>query len=81
MLPGPAELLVIALVLVVFVGPSKLAETFKSLAKLFLQVKKQTDELKSTVNDAVKNAEKELELEDVKKMKDKIIDITKDIKK
>ena len=46
-----------------------------------MQVKKHTDDVKSTLNDAVKNAEKELELEDVKKMKDKIIDITKDIKK
>ena len=39
MLPGPAELLVIALVLVVFVGPSKLAETFKSMAKLLCKLK------------------------------------------
>ena len=81
MLPGPAELLVIALVLVVFVGPSKLTQTFQSMAKLFVQVKKQTDEVKSTLNDVVRNAEKDLELEDIRKMKDKIVDVTKDIKK
>ena len=81
MLPGPAELLVIALVLVVFVGPSKLTQTFQSMAKLFVQEKKQTDEVKSTLNDVVRNAEKDLELEDIRKMKDKIVDVTKDIKK
>ncbi|NRA63537.1 MAG: twin-arginine translocase TatA/TatE family subunit [Pseudobacteriovorax sp.] len=69
---GPMELIVIAVVAIVFIGPQRLPEAMKKFGKLFVQVRRQTQDIRSGFNDVVRDAERELELEKIKGLKDQL---------
>lgn len=56
---GFAEILVVAIIAIVFLGPDKLPEAMVKVAKFFKQVK-------TTVNDAKDSIENELHIDEVK---------------
>ena len=69
---GPMELVIIAIVAIVFVGPKNLPEMMKKLGKAFVQVRRQTQEIRDGFQDVVKDAERELELERIRELKEKM---------
>lgn len=69
---GPMELVVIALVAVVFVGPQKLPEAMRKIGRIFVQVRRQTQDVRDGFNDVVRSAERELELDKIRELKAKM---------
>ncbi len=75
---GFAEILIIGVIAILFLGPDKLPETMVQIAKFFKSVK-------TTVASAKSSIEEELHLEEIKKeansYKQQLTDATNDIKK
>lgn len=69
---GPMELIIIAVVAIVFVGPQRLPEVMNKLGRLFVQFRRQTQDVRESINGVIKDAERELELERVRKLRDEI---------
>ncbi len=69
---GPLELLVVAVVAIVVVGPQRLPELMRKFGKLFVQLRRQTHEIRTGFNDVIRDAERELELEKIKELKSKL---------
>ncbi|MEZ4744196.1 MAG: Sec-independent protein translocase protein TatB [Bdellovibrionota bacterium] len=67
---GFVEICIIALVAVVFVGPKKLPELMKHVGKFFVQVRKMSNEVKSSFDNVVREAEQEIHLENLRKIKE-----------
>lgn len=61
---GFTELILIAIVLLVVIGPEKLPDIAKDIAKLFGQVKKGTDEVKRSIRAEATDLKRWVELED-----------------
>lgn len=83
---GFYELLVVAVVALVFVGPKRLPELMQKAGKFFVQARRMTTDVRSTIDSVIRDAEKELhqeELEKVKKMledaKNKTLEETKNV--
>lgn len=69
---GPMELVIIAIVAIVFVGPKNLPDMMKKLGKAFVQVRRQTQEIRDGFQDVVRDAERELELDRIREIKEKM---------
>lgn len=69
---GPMELIIIAVIAIVFVGPQRLPEVMTKLGRLFVQVRRQTQDVRESINSVIKDAERDLELERVKKLRGEI---------
>lgn len=69
---GPMELIVIAIIAVVFIGPQRLPEAMKKIGRLFVQLRRHTNDVRQGFNDVVRDAERELELERIKQLKDQV---------
>jgi len=67
---GFVEICIIAVVAIVFVGPKKLPEMMKHVGKFFVQARKMSNEVKSTFDNVVKEAEQEMHLDNLKKIKE-----------
>ncbi len=61
---GFTELILIAIVLLVVIGPEKLPDIAKDIAKLFGQVKKGTDEVKRSIRAEATDLKRWVEIED-----------------
>ncbi|MFK7824208.1 MAG: Sec-independent protein translocase protein TatB [Oligoflexales bacterium] len=61
---GFVELCVIIVVALVFVGPKKLPEMMKQAGKFFVQVRRMTTDVKSTMDDVIQEAEQEIRREE-----------------
>lgn len=61
---GPLEIAVIAALFLIVVGPSKLPETAKQFGKLFVKFRRATSEARSVVDDVIREAEREVVLEE-----------------
>jgi len=57
---GFMELLVIAVVAIVFVGPQKLPDLMRQAGRFFVQMKRTTSEVKDTIDQVIRDAENEL---------------------
>ena len=66
---GPMELIVVGVVAVIFIGPKRLPEVMKKLGRTFVQLRRQTHEIRQGINDVVRDAERDLELERIKDIK------------
>lgn len=66
---GIGELIVIALVALVLVGPKKLPDLMKQAGKFFVQMRRTANDVKSTFDDFVKEAENELRQEEIEQLK------------
>lgn len=69
---GPMELIVIAIVAMVFIGPDKLPDIMRKFGKIFVQVRRQANEVRSSFNDVIHEAEREFELERIRELQKKL---------
>jgi sec-independent protein translocase protein TatB len=66
---GFTELLVIGVVALIFVGPARLPELMRQLGRYFVQARRMTSEVRSTIDSAIRDAEDELRREEIEKMR------------
>ena len=51
---------------VIFVGPDKIPEVTKQVARFFVQAKRMSSDVKNVVDDAIRDAEREIEVKEIK---------------
>ena len=73
---GPMEMIVIAIVAIVFIGPERLPEVMRKFGKIFVQIRRQTNEVKSTFNEAIQDAERDFEIERLRELQHKLASST-----
>lgn len=66
---GPMELLLIAVVVLMFYGPDKLPEIMRKLGKVYVQMRRHSEDFRGAFNQMVREAEDEVRLEEVKKIR------------
>ena len=71
---GIFEIACIAVGALVFIGPSKLPEFAKEAGKLFVKFRKFTSEARSTVDSVLREAEREIILENHRKVNEQLIE-------
>jgi len=64
---GLPEIIVIAAVALVFIGPDKLPGVLRSIGKGLVELKRATSDVRSTVQDEMNKIEEEIELKEVRK--------------
>ncbi len=69
---GPMELIVIAIVAMVFIGPEKLPDLMRKFGKIFVQVRRQANDVRSSFNDVIHEAERDFELEKIRELQHKL---------
>lgn len=77
------ELLVVAVIAIIVVGPKELPGMLRTFGKTFGQVRRTARDFQSTFNDALREAERQAALDDVKKDFDSVrkMDPAKDLRK
>ena len=63
---GLPEMLIIAAVALIFIGPDKLPGVLRSIGKGLVELKRSTSDVRSTVQDEMNKIEEEIELKDVR---------------
>ena len=63
---GLPEMIIIAVVALVFIGPDKLPGVLRSIGKGLVELKRATSDVRSTVQDEMHKIEQEIELKDVR---------------
>ena len=63
---GLPEMMIIAVVALVFIGPDKLPGVLRSIGKGLVQLKRATSDVRSTVQDEMHKIEEAIELKDVR---------------
>ena len=66
---GFFELIVIAVVALIFIGPTKLPDFMRQAGRAFVQVRRTANDVRSTVDHVISDAENELRLEETEKLK------------
>ena len=64
---GLPEMIVIAIVALVFIGPKNLPGVLRSVGRGLVQLKRATNEVRTTVQDEMDQIEREIDLKDVRK--------------
>ena len=64
---GIPELIIIAVVALVFIGPDKLPSVLRSIGKGIVELKRATSDVRSTVQDEMHRIEEEIELKEIRK--------------
>ena len=62
---GLPEMIVIAIVALVFIGPKNLPGVLRSVGRGLVQLKRATNEVRTTVQDEMDQLEREIDLKDV----------------
>ena len=77
------ELLVVAVIAIIVVGPKELPGMLRAFGKTFGQVRKMSREFQSTFSDALREAERQVNLDEVKRDMASVgkLDPTKDLRK
>jgi sec-independent protein translocase protein TatB len=77
------ELLIVAVIAVIVVGPKELPGMLRAFGKTFSQVRRTAREFQSTFDEALRDAERQAKLDEVKKDLDEVrkIDPSRDLKK
>ncbi len=63
---GLPEMIIIAAVALIFIGPDKLPGVLRSIGKGLVELKRSTSDVRSTVQDEMNKIEEEIELKDVR---------------
>ena len=63
---GLPELIIIAVVALIFIGPKNLPGVIRSLGRGLVQVKRATNEVRDTVQEEMNQIEREIDMKDVK---------------
>ncbi len=69
---GPMEAIIIALVAVIFVGPDKLPGVLKKFGRFYVQAKRHANDVKSSFDQAIHEAERDLELDRIRELQRQI---------
>lgn len=77
---GPLELVVIAVAVLVFVGPQRLPELMRQFGKFFVQAKRYSGDLRESVQGAIREAETELRLEEAEKLRAEAKKLTEELR-
>ena len=72
---GLPEMIVIAVVALVFIGPKNLPGVLRSVGRGLVQLKRATNEVRTTVQDEMDQIERDIDLKDVREVAD---DLKKD---
>lgn len=65
---GFLELVVIAVVALVLLGPQKLPEVLQQLGRIYVQFRRTSMEFKSSFDDVVRKAEEEVRMEEIRRL-------------
>ena len=65
---GLPELIIIAVVALIFIGPKNLPGVIRSLGRGLVQVKRATNEVRETVQEEMNQIEREIDLKDVEEV-------------
>lgn len=60
---GLMELIVVAVVVLVFVGPRRLPDLMHQLGRVFVRIRRMSSEVRATFDNVVREAERELDAE------------------
>jgi len=74
---GPAEMVVIAIVALVFIGPQRLPEVARQISRFVVQAKRTSSEFRDVIHGVVKKAELELSIEEQKKVLQQALELPK----
>ncbi len=66
---GFLELCVIAAVSLIVVGPTRLPELMRQAGRFFVHARRMTNEVKSTFDDAIRKAEEDIHMEELRKIR------------
>jgi Tat protein translocase TatB subunit len=66
---GFPEMMVIVVVALIFIGPDKLPGVMRSVGRGLVQLKRATNDVRTTVQDEMRDIEREIDLKDVKDAK------------
>ncbi|MES2745244.1 MAG: hypothetical protein V4655_07445 [Bdellovibrionota bacterium] len=69
---GPMEAIIIALIAIIFVGPDKLPGVLKKFGRFYVQAKRHANDVKSGFDQAIHQAERDLELERIRELQREI---------
>ncbi len=69
---GPLEFIIIGIIAVVFIGPDRLPDAMRKFGKLFVQVRRHANDVKSSLQEVIHDAERELELEKIRELQAKL---------
>ena len=72
---GPMELLVISVAALLFIGPKRLPGAMRQLGKIFVQARRHTEEFRSGFQGMMRDAEQEVRMEELNKLKEEIKDL------
>ena len=72
---GLPEMIVIVVVALIFIGPKNLPEVLRSVGRGLVQLKRATNEVRTTVQDEMDQIERDIDLKDVREAAD---DLKKD---
>lgn len=78
---GFTELIVLAVVALVFVGPDRLPQFMKQLGKFFVHTRRMATDVRSAMDEVVKDAEKEIRMKEIEEMKANLKNVGSNIEK
>lgn len=78
---GPLELVVVAIVAIVFIGPKNLPDTMNKIAKFFVKARRYSSDIKYGFDDMVRKAESEAGTDDLKNEMKSIVGEARSAKK
>ena len=78
---GFTELIVLAVVALVFVGPDRLPQFMKQLGKFFVHTRRMATDVRSAMDEVVKDAEKEIRMKEIEEMKANLKKVGSNIEK
>lgn len=77
---GPLEMVVIAVAILIFVGPKRLPEMMQQFGKFFVQAKRYSGDIRESVQGAIREAELEMRLEEAERLKAEAKKLTEELK-
>lgn len=77
---GPLEMVVIAVAILIFVGPKRLPEMMNQFGKFFVQAKRYSGDVRESVQGAIREAEVQLRLEEAERLKAEAKKLTDELK-
>lgn len=66
---GFTELIVLAVVALIFVGPDRLPQFMKQIGKLFVHTRRMATDVRSAMDTVIRDAEKEIRIKEIEEMK------------
>ncbi len=69
---GLPEMVIIVVIALIFIGPQQLPDVIRSVGRGLVQLKRATNDIRTTVQDEMTQIEKELDVKELKEVKDEV---------